>query len=149
MDIIILEYKVGDRMYSKEEILEKLALEEVFNKLNSYNLLSVVVFGSIVTDEFNEYSDVDIAIIGKETIELDKILELEMYFENLLKREIDVVDLKSDNLDLFVKVSILNSYEIVFDIDNNVEFSKVYNEIDRIYKENENFFHFRKVDLLS
>lgn len=72
-----------------------------------------------------------------------------MYFESLLKREIDVVDLKSSNLDFFVKVSILNSYREVFSVDNNLELNKYYNEIDKIYKENENFFHFRKVDLLS
>lgn len=136
-------------MFSKEQILEKIFSKEVYDKLNSYDLCSVVVFGSIVTDEFNEYSDIDIAIIGKESYELDTILDLEMYFESLLKREIDVVDLKSSNLDFFVKVSILNSYREVFSVDNNLELNKYYNEIDKIYKENENFFHFRKVDLLS
>lgn len=136
-------------MFSKEQILEKIFSKEVYDKLNSYDLCSVVLFGSIVTDEFNEYSDIDIAIIGKESYELDRILNLEMFFESLLKREIDVVDLKSSNLDFFVKVSILNSYKEVFSIDNNLELNKYYNEIDKIYKENENFFHFRKVDLLS
>lgn len=136
-------------MFSKEQILEKIFSKEVYDKLNSYDLCSVVLFGSIVTDEFNQYSDIDIAIIGKESYELDTILDLEMYFESLLKREIDVVDLKSSNLDFFVKVSILNSYREVFSVDNNLELNKYYNEIDKIYKENENFFHFRKVDLLS
>ncbi|MEG0297394.1 MAG: nucleotidyltransferase domain-containing protein [Clostridium sp.] len=136
-------------MFNKEQILEKIFSKEVYDKLSSYDLCSVVLFGSIVTDEFNEYSDIDIAIIGKESYELDTILNLEMFFESLLKREIDVVDLKSSNLDFFVKVSILNSYKEVFSIDNNLELNKYYNEIDKIYKENENFFHFRKVDLLS
>ena len=72
-----------------------------------------------------------------------------MYFEKLLKREIDLIDLKNDNLDLFVKINILNTGSVIYSTDNNLELEILKNKVDKLYKENENFIYFRKRDLLS
>lgn len=142
-----------DKLYSKEEIIEKLNSEEVFNFLNKYNITTLIMFGSIVSDdmdnEFNEESDVDLAILASKAMELDSILEIELFFQNLLNRETDVLDLKSESLDLFVKISILNYGKVIYSQDNGKSLEVLYNETDRIYKENENFMYFRKVDVLS
>jgi predicted nucleotidyltransferase len=136
-------------IYLKERInsiLESKEVEDVFNK---YNISSVITFGSINTDDFNEESDVDIAIIGENKIKLGSILELEMYLESLLNREIDVIDLKSENLDLFLKIGILNEGRIIYSNDNSRCLQKFKEKLDRIYRENENFIYFRKKDVLS
>lgn len=65
------------------------------------------------------------------------------------KEEIDILDLRSTNLDLFVKINVLNNGEVIYSTDNNKNFNIFYDETDTIYKENENFIYFRKVDVLS
>ncbi|MBE6067053.1 MAG: nucleotidyltransferase domain-containing protein [Clostridium lundense] len=142
-----------DKAYDKVEIIEKLKSEEVFNFIKKYNITTMLMFGSIVSDdldnEFNEESDVDIALLASKSIELDSILEIELFFQNLLNREIDVLDLRSESLDIFVKISILNTGKIIYTADNGMSLEILYNETDRIYRENENFMYFRKVDVLS
>ena len=136
-------------LYNKEEILTLLASKDVSEILSTYPLTSMIVFGSIITDEFTIESDVDLAIIGDASIKLDTILDLELFFENLLNREIDILDLRSSNLDLFVKINVLNNGEVIYSTDDNKNFNIFYDETDRIYRENENFIYFRKVDVLS
>lgn len=141
------------KAYDKVEIIEKLKSEEVFNFIKKYNITTMLMFGSIVSDdldnEFNEESDVDIALLASKSMELDNILEIELFFQNLLNREIDVLDLRSESLDIFVKISILNTGKIIYTEDNGMSLEILYNETDRIYRENENFMYFRKVDVLS
>ncbi|MBU3108400.1 nucleotidyltransferase family protein [Clostridium gasigenes] len=136
-------------LYSKEEILTLLVSKEVSEISSKYPLTSMIIFGSIITDEFTDESDVDLALIGDASIKLDNILDLELFFGNLLNREIDILDLRSTNLDLFVKINVLNNDEFIYSTDNNKNFNIFYDETDRIYKENENFIYFRKVDVLS
>ncbi len=131
----------------KEEILNKLKSEEFTGFIKRFDIINIAVFGSILTEEFNEESDVDIAVLGRGSFSLDDILEVELFLERFLEREIDVVDLKSKTLDIFVKISILNSCEIIYSTDNKV-FEEFCDDVEWIYRENENFIHFRKVDVL-
>ncbi len=131
----------------KEEILKKLKSEEFTGFIKRFDIINIAVFGSILTEEFNEESDVDIAVLGRGSFSLDDILEVELFLERFLEREIDVVDLKSKTLDIFVKISILNSCEIIYSTDNKV-FEEFCDDVEWIYRENENFIHFRKVDVL-
>lgn len=131
----------------KEEILNKLKSEEFTGFIKRFDIINIAVFGSILTEEFNEESDVDIAVLGRGSFSLDDILEIELFLERFLEREIDVVDLKSKTLDIFVKISILNSCEIIYSTDNKV-FEDFCDDVEWIYRENENFIHFRKVDVL-
>lgn len=131
----------------KEEILNKLKSEEFTGFIKRFDIINIAVFGSILTEEFNEESDVDIAVLGRGSFSLDDILEIELFLERFLEREIDVVDLKSKTLDIFVKISILNSCEIIYSTDNKV-FEEFCDDVEWIYRENENFIHFRKVDVL-
>lgn len=133
--------------YNREVTLGRIT--DNINFMNKYNVNSVLIFGSLNRGEFSEDSDVDIAIIGENKIELDNILEMELYFEKLLKREIDVIDLQSDTLDLFVKINILNEGCVVYSIDDNKKLQSFKEEVDWIYKENENFIFFRKRDVLG
>ena len=80
------------------EILDKLKSKELKNYLSKLDINNALVFGSIITDNFNEESDVDIAILGTSKLTIKEILKLELFLEDLLERNIDVIDLNSDNL---------------------------------------------------
>lgn len=136
-------------MEDKNIILDKLASEEFIKFISKFNISTVVIFGSVCNSEFNELSDVDIALLGKNKILLDSILDIELFLERFLERQIDVVDLRSDTLDLFIKINILNSGKVIYSADNNQLFESFCDETDRIYKENKNFMYFRRGDVLS
>ena len=108
-----------------------------------------MLFGSALTDEFNEYSDIDIAVLGTTPLELDELFELEDFFENQFHRAIDVVDLRSESLDFFIKVNILNTAQVIFDSDSERMLTSLKEQVERYYRENENFFYFRRMDVLS
>lgn len=134
----------------KKLIMNKLKSEEVMNFLSKYDISSMLTFGSFNNKEnFTEESDIDIAIIGKHKIDLEEILEIELYLERKLNREIDVIDLRSADLNIFIKIRVLNEGKIIYCNDNNNVLEEFKNETDRIYKENENFFWFRRKDVLS
>jgi len=133
----------------KKIILSKLISAQFIEFISRFDIYSIIVFGSVCNDEFNELSDVDIAILGRNKIPLDNILDIELFLEKFLDRQIDVIDLRSDTLDLFVKINILNSGNVIYSTDNNQLFEKFCEETDRIYRENENFMYFRRGDVLS
>jgi len=133
----------------KQLIMSKLKSEEVVNFLNKYDISSMLTFGSLNNEDFSQDSDIDIAIIGKHKIDLEEILEIELFFAKLLNKEIDVIDLKSESLYIFLKINVLNEGEIIYSNDGNYNLEIFKDEIDRIYKENENFFWFRRKDVLS
>lgn len=133
----------------KRKILSKLNSLEFSDFISKFDISTVIVFGSICNDEFNEFSDVDIAVLGENKLKLDNVLDIELFLEEFLEREIDVLDLRSDNLDIFIKINILNDGKIIYCNDNKKEFEKICDETDWIYRENENFMYFRRVDLLS
>jgi len=133
----------------KKLIMGKLKSEDVVKFLNKYNISSMLTFGSFNNDNFSEESDIDIAIIGEDKLELDEILETELFLERLLKREIDVIDLRSRNLSIFLKINVLNEGLITYSNDDNYNLEIFKDETDRVYKENENFFWFRRKDVLS
>lgn len=134
----------------KKLIMNKLKSEEMMNFLSKYDISSMLTFGSFNNKEnFTEESDIDIAIIGKHKIDLEEILEIELYLERELNREIDVIDLRSEDLNIFIKIRVLNEGKIIYCNDNNNVLEEFKNETDKIYKENENFFWFRRKDVLS
>lgn len=134
----------------KKLIMDKLKSKEVMNFLSKYDISSMLTFGSFNNKEnFTEESDIDIAIIGKNKIDLEDILEIELYLERELNREIDVIDLRSKDLSLFIKINVLNEGKIIYCKDNSSLLDEFKNETDRTYKENENFFWFRRKDVLS
>ena len=137
------------KLLNKDEILNRLNSTDSINISLKYAVNDVILFGSILTENFNEESDVDIAVIGHKKLSLDSLLEMELYYEKLLQRNIDIVDLRSDNLDLFVKINILNDGRIIYSNDNKKQFYEIYNYVDNFYKDNENYMYFRRRDLLS
>ena len=131
------------------EILDKLKSKELKNYLSKLDINNALVFGSIITDTFNEESDVDIAILGTSKLTIKEILKLELFLEDLLERNIDVIDLNSDNLDIFIKIDILNDGKSIYTTDNNKFLEKFIEKVDWYYRENEYYFKCRRRELLS
>lgn len=136
-------------MGNRHEIIKKLYSEELKEYLNKINIKSAIVFGSIITEEFNDESDVDIAILGDSLIDMKTILKLELFLEDLLGRPIDVIDLKSSSLDIFIKIDALNTGVSIYTSDEG-KYLEIFKEsVDWHYRENEYYFECRKRDLLS
>lgn len=134
---------------SQIEILGKIKSKDLMEISKNYMIKNILVFGSVLTDDFNINSDVDIAILSDEKLKLNDILSLELFFEEILNRPIDVVDLNSTTLDLFIKINILNTGKVLYTSDNNKSLEELIDKLEWHYRENENFFYYRKRDLLS
>nr|WP_253198364.1 nucleotidyltransferase domain-containing protein [Clostridium gasigenes] len=129
-------------------ILEKLNSDNLKKYFIKLGLNTALVFGSVLTDEFNEESDVDIAILSSSKLNIKAILNLELYLEDLLDRPIDVVDLNSEKLDVFIKIEILNNNKLIYSQDNSVSLNELIDNTEWYYRENEHYFECRKRDLL-
>ena len=134
---------------NKEDILDILNSNEIKKLLSKYNIKSLIRFGSINTDEFYEYSDVDLAVISDIKLSFDDLITLEFTLQGLLNREIDIIDLNSSTLDIFIKINILNTGVFIHTFDDNFTLNKFYNSVDRTYIENENYIYFRRLDVLT
>ena len=75
-------------MLDKETLLRQ--CEVYFARLSEVRL--ALLFGSIAGGQFNEHSDVDIAIDG--SFSLEDLLTMQRDLSILCKREIDIIDLK-------------------------------------------------------
>ena len=131
------------------EILKLLRGKEFVDYVSKLSVDSIMVLGSVITNKFTEESDIDVAVLGKSKFSLTEILKFESFLEDLLGRNIDVIDLQSDNLDIFIKIDILNNGKIIYSTDNNKNLENLKEKVDWYYRENEHYFECRKRDLLS
>lgn len=59
-----------------------------------FGLTLIVLFGSQVSGKTHPESDVDLAVKGKETLNLERILEITGAFSELFSKEVDLVDIR-------------------------------------------------------
>lgn len=78
---------------SREDILRQLA--EHRTDLNEFHVKSLALFGSAARDDVREQSDIDILVEFDGTSTFDRYMGLKIYLEDLLKRDVDLVTLKS------------------------------------------------------
>lgn len=128
--------------------LEKIQQVDLKVLCEKYQIQAIVLFGSILTDAFHEVSDVDIALLGEKVLTLKEVLNIEFYFEKLLDREIDVVDLRGDNLDIFIKINILDNGKCIFTTDHKESLEVYIDEVADYYRKNRDYFDRRRRDVL-
>lgn len=138
----------GKDIYDKQQIISILKSKKCIDLFKMQNINSILVFGSIVSDEFEEYSDVDIAVLSTEKISIDCIMDLEDAISSIINREVDIVDLNHDEMDLRFKVSVYDSGVLIYNDDLDL-YGKDYNITDIIYKNNEEFRFFRERDVID
>lgn len=80
-------------------ILNKVQVETITNilKENVPLLQAVYLFGSGVSDFFNDESDVDIAFVSNETYSKEEVWSVANKIANVVKRDVDLVDLMDAN----------------------------------------------------
>lgn len=123
---------------SKEKVLELINSEE-FKKIFLENgITNVIIFGSLANGDFNEESDVDIAVIGKKKINFDVELKITLKVEELLDRNIDFIDINDDNINNIIKIEALRSNMII--LSDSILEDTLY-KFEKLYRENEEFWY--------
>lgn len=81
--------------------------KEKSNLSDKYDVSEIGVFGSCVSGDFTNKSDIDILVDFKKPIGLFKFVELENYLSDKLGKRVDLVNKKG--IKPYIKTSILNS----------------------------------------
>ncbi|AGX41599.1 nucleotidyltransferase family protein [Clostridium saccharobutylicum] len=109
-------------------------------------ITNVIIFGSLANGDFTPESDVDIAIISKTPISFNDELILTQKLEELLDRDIDLIDINDENINNLIKISALNSKFVVLKdylLDETIIF------YDNLYKDNEEFWRILDQEVLG
>lgn len=133
---------------SKSKVIDLLNHKDCTSMFENYNITTIILFGSIVTENFTEDSDVDIAILSSRKLSINESLSLEEMIEKKLNREIDIIDLKDVNTELSMKVTIFDEGEIIYNSDELEDYKNEYRDTEMLYKDNETFRYFRERDVI-
>ena len=123
---------------SKEDILRLVKSNEFKEIFKRNNIENVIIFGSLTKDDFNEESDIDIAIIGENKISDTVDLNLTLELEDFLGRSIDLIDINDEEIENIIKIEALNS-DMVIIKDRICE--ETYNYYDNLFRENIEFWN--------
>ena len=99
-------------MRDKEGIFEKIRVCLLKNE----GIRACFVFGSFVTNDFNDDSDLDIAVLVNEKIQSLKLLSMRQEVERLTDRDVDLIQIDND-LSLILRNEIATKGELVFSND--------------------------------
>lgn len=123
---------------SRDEVLKIIHSDLFKNIFLNNGITNVIIFGSLALGEFNEESDVDIAVISKEKIPFNTELNITLELEELLGRSIGFIDINDESINNMIKIEALNSREVIIKDNLLEEAIELY---DRLYKENEEFWY--------
>ena len=122
---------------SKEDILRLVKSNEFKEIFKRNNIENVIIFGSLTKDDFNEESDIDIAIIGENKISDTVDLNLTLELEDFLGRSIDLIDINDEEIENIIKIEALNSDMVI--IKDRI-YEETYNYYDNLFRENIEFW---------
>jgi uncharacterized protein len=83
--------------YKKMNLIES-HIKEILNLCKSHKVKSLYAFGSVLTDDFNPESDVDLIVDFQQLDVLDygdNYYELKFSLENIFKRSVDLLEEKA------------------------------------------------------
>ena len=123
---------------SKEDILRLVKSNEFKEIFKRNNIENVIIFGSLTKDDFNEESDIDIAIIGENKISDTVDLNLTLELEDFLGRSIDLIDINDEEIENIIKIEDLNSDMVI--IKDRI-YEETYNYYDNLFRENIEFWN--------
>ncbi|OHD10820.1 MAG: hypothetical protein A2086_15135 [Spirochaetes bacterium GWD1_27_9] len=89
--------------------IEKIILDYL---LNNTKALTIYLFGSILKENFNNESDIDIAVIFDQKIPKEDLFNHSLNLGVLLKRDIDLVDFKESAVTL--RIEIIKAGKVIF-----------------------------------
>lgn len=123
---------------SKEDILRLIKSNEFKEIFKRNNIENVIIFGSLTKDDFNEESDIDIAIIGENKISDSVDLNLTLELEDFLGRSIDLIDINDEEIENIIKIEALNSDMVII---KDKRYEETYNYYDNLFRENIEFWN--------
>ena len=123
---------------SRDEVLKIIHSDLFKNIFLNNGITNVIIFGSLALGDFNEESDIDIAVISKNKISFNTELNITLELEELLGRSIDFIDINDESINNMIKIEALNSREVIIKDNLLEEAIELY---DRLYKENEEFWY--------
>lgn len=142
-------------MFQKDKIecsKDKAVILSIINSENFRSLFinkgitNVIIFGSLADGDFTTESDVDIAIIARNSMNFEEELKLTQKLEELLDREIDLININDENINNPIKISALNSKFIVLK-DNLLDEAMTF--YDNLCKDNEEFWRILDREVLG
>lgn len=98
--------------------LIELNLQRIIDLCRRHKVKSLAVFGSILTDRFNDQSDVDL-LVDFEPIDPDKedyvrnYFDLRDAFESLFNRKVDLIEY-GDNLNPYFRASVDRKKQMIY-----------------------------------
>jgi predicted nucleotidyltransferase len=135
-----------DYSNDKAVILNIINSEKFKSLFINNGITNVIIFGSLADGDFTEESDVDIAFVAKTPIAFDNELKLTQKLEELLDREIDLIDINDENINNLIKISALNSKLIILK-DNLLDEAIIF--YDNLCKDNEEFWRILDREVLG
>lgn len=135
-----------DYSNDKAVILNIINSEKFKSLFINNGITNVIIFGSLAAGDFTAESDVDIAIIAKTLITFNDELKLTQKLEELLDREIDLININDENINNLIKISALNSKLIILK-DNLLDEAMVF--YDNLCKDNEEFWRILDREVLG
>ena len=131
---------------NKDDILNIVTRENFKRLFLNKGITNVIIFGSLANGDFTQESDVDIAIISKSQISFNDELRLTQELEELLDRNIDLIDINDENINNLIKIDALNSKFIIIK-DNLLDEALIF--YDNLYKDNEEFWRILDREVLG
>ena len=131
---------------NKDAILN-IVNNDIFKKLFlDMGITNVIIFGSLSNGDFTQESDGEIAIISKNQKSFNAELILTQKLEEVLERNIDLIDINDENINNLIKISALNSKFIILK-DDLLDDSIIF--YDNLYKDNEEFWRILDKEVLG
>ena len=131
---------------NKDEIISIITSENFKKLFLNKDITNVIILGSLANGDFTQESDVDIAIISKNQISFNVELRLTQELEELLDRNVDLIDINDENINNLIKISALNSKFIILK-DNLLDEAILF--YDNLYKDNEEFWRILDREVLG
>ena len=110
----------------KELLIKKL--------LENIGCEAIILFGSYARQTQNEESDIDIAILPKKQISKKEIFDLKQELEDLCNKDIDLINLKDENIGDGFKYEILMNGMVLY-VEDEIKFDLYKIRVIREYLE--------------
>lgn len=139
MENILLGREIRDDIKNKEQILDIISGNEFKDIFLKKHINNVIIFGSLAKGQFTEESDIDIAVIPQTYLSFMDEINIESQLEELLGRNIDIININDESTNELIKIEALNSRFIVMSDD---KLQKAQDFYENYCKENEEFWYF-------
>lgn len=96
--------------------IDKIPQDKLEKICQKWLVKELALFGSILTNKFNENSDIDVLVTFDDSAmwSLFDIVRLKNELKNLFKQEVDLVE-KSTLSNPFIRYEIINNHQIIYE----------------------------------